>query len=62
MLHEKPTITFNKVYLAIKFANNRTSKLIGLKIYEINSIEANKITKQNERKKKKMYHQTFLRC
>ena len=41
MLHEKPTITFNKVCPAIKFANNRTPKLIGLKIYEISSIGTN---------------------
>jgi hypothetical protein len=31
ILQEKPTITFNKVCPAIKFANNRTPKLIGLK-------------------------------
>ena len=38
MLHENPTITFNNVCPAIKFANNRTPKLIGLKIYDKSSI------------------------
>jgi hypothetical protein len=38
MLQEKPTITFNKVCPAIKFANSRTPKLIGLKIYDSSSI------------------------
>ena len=38
MLQEKPTITFNNVCPAIKFANNRTPKLIGLKIYDKSSI------------------------
>ena len=38
MLQEKPTITFSNVCPAIKFANNRTPKLIGLKIYDKSSI------------------------
>ena len=38
ILQKKLTITFNKVWPAIKFANNRTPKLIGLKIYDDNSI------------------------
>jgi len=38
MLQEKPTITFNKLWPAIKLINNRIPKLIGLAIYDINSI------------------------
>ena len=48
MLHENPTITFNSVWPAIKFANNRTPKLIGLKIYEISSIGTNNKANPNE--------------
>lgn len=38
MLQEKPTITFNSVCPAIRLANNRTPKLMGLNIYDISSI------------------------
>jgi len=48
MLQEKPTITFNKVCPAIKFANNRTPKLIGLKMYDNNSIGTSNNAKPNE--------------
>lgn len=41
ILQEKPTITFNKVCPAIKFANSRTPKLIGRNIYDISSIGTN---------------------
>ena len=48
MLREKPTITFNKVCPAIKFANSRTPKLIGLKIYDKSSIGTNNKAKPKE--------------
>ena len=48
ILHEKPTITFNNVCPAIKFANSRTPKLIGLNIYEISSIGTNNNANPNE--------------
>lgn len=48
ILHEKPTITFNNVCPAIKFANNRTPKLIGLNIYEISSIGTNNNANPND--------------
>lgn len=48
MLQEKPTITFNSVCPAIKFANNRTPKLIGLKIYDKSSIGTNSNAKPKE--------------
>ena len=38
MLQENPITTFNKLCPAIKFINNRTPKLIGFAIYEMNSI------------------------
>ena len=41
MLQEKPTITFNKLWPAIKLMNNRMPKLIGLAIYDINSMGTN---------------------
>lgn len=48
ILQEKPTITFNSVCPAIKFANNRTPKLIGLKIYDKSSIGTNNKARPNE--------------
>ena len=48
ILQEKPTITFNNVCPAIKFANNRTPKLIGLKVYDKSSIGTNNRAKPNE--------------
>ena len=48
ILHEKPTITFNKVCPVIILANNRTPKLIGLNIYETNSIGSKSSAKPNE--------------
>ena len=48
ILQEKPTITFNNVCPAIKFANNRTPRLIGLKIYDKSSIGTNKSAKPKE--------------
>ena len=48
ILQEKPTITFNNVCPAIKFANSRTPKLIGLKIYDKSSIGTNNKAKPNE--------------
>ena len=48
MLQEKPTITFNSVCPAIKLANSRTPKLIGLNIYDINSIGTNNKAKLKE--------------
>ena len=48
MLQEKPTITFNKVCPAIRFANNRTPKLIGLKTYDKSSIGTNNRAKPKE--------------
>ena len=48
MLQEKPIITFNKLCPAIKLINNRTPKLIGLAIYEINSIGTSNNAKKNE--------------
>lgn len=38
----KPAITFNKVWPAIIFAKRRTARLMGLNMYEINSIGINK--------------------
>jgi hypothetical protein len=38
ILQEKPTITFSSVWPAIKLANSRTPKLIGLNIYDSSSI------------------------
>ena len=48
ILQEKPTITFNNVCPAIKFANNRTPKLIGLKINDISSIGTSNNAKPKE--------------
>lgn len=48
MVQEKPTITFNNACPAIKFANNRTPKLIGLKMYDNNSIGTNNNAKPKE--------------
>jgi len=48
ILQEKPTITFSKVCPAIKFANSRTPKLIGLKMYDNSSIGTNNKAKPNE--------------
>lgn len=48
MLQEKPTITFNSVWPAIKLANNRTPKLIGRNIYDISSIGTNNKARPNE--------------
>ena len=48
ILQEKPTITFNNVCPAIKFANNRTPRLIGLKMYDKSSIGTNKSAKPKE--------------
>ena len=47
ILHENPIITFNNVCPAIKLMNNRTPKLIGLAIYDINSIGTNNNAKKN---------------
>ena len=47
IFQENPIITFNKLCPAIKLINNRTPKLIGLAIYEINSIG----TKSSAKKK-----------
>ena len=47
MFHENPTITFKRLWPAIKLINNRTPKLIGFAIKEINSIG----TKSNAKKK-----------
>jgi len=41
ILQEKPTITFSSVCPAIKLANSRTPKLIGLNTYDISSIGTN---------------------
>lgn len=38
MLQENPIITFSKLCPAIKLINNRTPKLIGFAMYDINSI------------------------
>ena len=38
ILQANPTITFNKVWPAIKLINNRTPKLMGLAKYDIDSI------------------------
>lgn len=48
MLQEKPTITLSNVWPAIKFANSRTPKLIGLKIYDNNSIGTSNNAKPKE--------------
>jgi hypothetical protein len=48
ILQENPTITFNNVCPAIKFANSRTPKLIGLKMYDNNSIGTNNNAKPKE--------------
>jgi len=48
MLQEKPTITFNSVCPAIRFANNRTPKLIGLKMYDKSSIGTSNKAKPKE--------------
>lgn len=48
MLQEKPTITFSRVCPAIKFANSRTPKLIGLKIYDKSSIGTSNNARPNE--------------
>ena len=47
MLQEKLTITFNKLCPAIKLINNRIPKLMGLAIYDINSIGANNKANKN---------------
>jgi len=47
ILQENPTITFNKLWPAIKFINNRIPKLIGFAIYEINSIGTSNKAKKN---------------
>ncbi len=44
----KPAITFNNVCPAIILAKSRIDKLIGLKIYDISSIETNKNAKITE--------------
>ena len=48
IVQEKLTITFNNVCPAIKFANSRTPKLIGLKIYDKSSIGTSNNAKPNE--------------
>lgn len=48
ILQEKPTITLSNVCPAIKLANNRTPKLIGLNMYDINSIGTNNKAKPKE--------------
>jgi len=47
MLQENPMITFNKLCPAIKLINNRTPKLIGFAIYEMNSIGTNSNANKN---------------
>ena len=48
ILQEKPTITFSSVCPAIKLANSRTPKLIGLNMYNISSIGTNNKAKPKE--------------
>ena len=48
ILQEKSTITFSSVWPAIKLANSRTPKLIGLNIYDISSIGTNNKAKPKE--------------
>ncbi len=47
ILHEKPIITFKRLWPAIKFINSRTPKLIGFAIYDINSIGTSNKAKKN---------------
>ena len=47
MLQENPIITFNKLCPAIKLINNRTPKLIGFAMYDINSIGTSSKAKKN---------------
>ena len=62
MLQEKPTIPFNKAWPAIKLANSRTPKLIGLKMKEINSIGNNIKTKPKEVFDGKKSDNIFVLC
>jgi len=48
MLQEKPTITFSSVCPAIRLANSRTPRLIGLNIQDISSIGTNSKAKPKE--------------
>jgi hypothetical protein len=48
ILQEKSTITFSSVWPAIKLVNSRTSKLIGLNIYDSSSIGTNNNAKPKE--------------
>ena len=63
ILQEKPTITFSSVWPAIKLANSRTPKLIGLNIYDISSIGTNNKAKPKEvfagMKKDRMWNLCF---
>ena len=65
MLQEKPTITFNKLCPAIKLINNRIPKLIGLAIYDINSIGTNSKANKNVvlagKNKEKIWKLYFLK-
>ena len=47
MLQENPITTFNKLCPAIKLINNRTPKLIGFAMYDINSIGTSNKAKKN---------------
>ena len=65
MLQEKPTITFNKLWPAIKFINNRIPRLTGFAIYDINSIgtsnKANKNVVLDGKNKEKVFILYFLK-
>ena len=50
MPQENPIITFSKLCPAIKLINNRTPKLIGFAIYDINSIGTSNKAKKNASK------------